>query len=94
MQPEEQVLGFESKKTSLFTVYPTVVDQGGVVKVDYKGKEEYSIKIYDQLGKVVYSKKSSTHSFINTANYVSGLYYMVVNNPLVNTVDTVKFVVE
>ncbi|MCB0497088.1 MAG: T9SS type A sorting domain-containing protein [Cyclobacteriaceae bacterium] len=94
VQPEEQVLGFESKKTSLFTVYPTVVDQGGVVKVDYKGKEEYSIKIYDQLGKVVYSKKSSTHSFINTANYVSGLYYMVVNNPLVNTVDTVKFVVE
>ena len=93
VQPEEPVLGFENKKVSLFSVYPTVVNQGGVVKVDYKGIESYTIKIYNQLGEVVYANELSNHSFINTSNYNKGIYFLSLVNSA-SKVDSIKFVVK
>lgn len=92
IQPENPVQGLKNEKVSLFSVYPTVVKQGGIVKVDYKGKDMYTLVVYDQLGNKIYSKQSSTHSFINTASYSKGVYFLTLVDSD-NQVDSLKFVI-
>ncbi|MCF8378688.1 MAG: T9SS type A sorting domain-containing protein [Bacteroidales bacterium] len=84
-------LGIKSGAISGFTIYPNPVNEG-VFRVSFSSEADRSIKIFNLLGKQVYSFENYKNESVNVSDLTSGIYFLRVEEEKNVTVQ--KFIIQ